>query len=42
MKALKKMGNFTGLEDVERWIDRFELAIEIDEQQDKHGGKIKD
>ena len=30
MKALKKVGNFTGTEDVERWIDRFELAIEID------------
>ena len=30
MKALKKVGNFDGLQDVERWIDRFELAIEID------------
>ena len=37
MKALKKISNFTGLEDVERWIDRFELAVEVDELADKEG-----
>lgn len=35
MKAMKKIGEYTGNEDVERWIDRFELAIELDELSDK-------
>ena len=35
MKALKKITNFSGNEDVERWIDRFELAIDIDEKKGK-------
>lgn len=32
---MKQIEEFTGLEDVERWIDRFELAIEIDGLEDK-------
>ena len=35
MKALKKIEDFTGTEDVERWIDRFEFAVEIDEVKNK-------
>lgn len=35
MKALKRINNFTGEEDVERWIGKFELAIEIDGKEDK-------
>ena len=31
MKALKMLEKYSGDEDVERWIDRFELAVEIDE-----------
>ena len=27
---MKKVGNYNGEDDVERWIDRFELAVEID------------
>ena len=35
MKAIKSVGKFAGDEDVERWIDMFELAIEIDELKTK-------
>ena len=35
MKALKKIDNFSGVEDVERWIGKFELAIDIDGKKDK-------
>ena len=31
MKAMKKIENFSGDVDVERWIDRFELAVKIDD-----------
>ena len=30
MKAMKKITEFNGSGNVERWIDRFELAVEID------------
>ena len=33
MKALKEITKFTGQEDVERWIDQFELAIRLDGKQ---------
>lgn len=35
MKALKKITNFNGEDDVERWIGKFELAIELDGKEDK-------
>ena len=35
MKALKKVEPFDGSGDVERWIDRIEMAIEIDEKESK-------
>ena len=35
MKAMKKIDNFCGDEGVERWLDRFELAISIDGLEDK-------
>lgn len=35
MKALKRISSFSGEGDVERWIDRFQLAVEIDEKTDK-------
>ena len=31
LNALKHVGNFAGDEDVERWLDRMELALRIDE-----------
>ena len=30
MRAIKKINNFIGEEDVERWIGRFDFAIAID------------
>ena len=35
MKALKKLHEYCGDEDCERWIDKFELAVSIDGKQDK-------
>ena len=35
MKAMKKISNFSGEEDVERWIDKFEVAVRIDGKEDK-------
>lgn len=35
MKALKRIQLFDGSSDVERWINRIELAIEIDGKEDK-------
>ncbi len=35
MKALKKIEMFDGSGDVERWIDRMEMAIELDEKESK-------
>ena len=31
LNALKHVGNFTGDEDVERWLGRMELTLRIDE-----------
>ena len=31
MRALKQLGNFSGGEDVNRWLDRFEVALRIDQ-----------
>ena len=33
MKALKHLCSFSGAEDVEWWLDRFEVAIEIDKEE---------
>ena len=35
MKAIKLVNKFAGEEDVERWIDTFELAVNIDNLKDK-------
>ena len=35
MRALKKVEAFDGSGDVERWIDRMEMAIELDEEENK-------
>lgn len=37
MKAIKKISDFSGDEDLERWLDRFEQAVEIDELEAKEG-----
>ena len=34
MKALKQIGNFSGEGDVNRWIDRFEVAIWLDNEEE--------
>ena len=34
MKALKHIPSFDGSEDIERWIHRFELAVELDDKED--------
>lgn len=31
LRAMKKIPDYSGKSDVERWIDRFELAVEMDE-----------
>ena len=33
MKFLRKLQNFKDGEDIDRWIDRFELAIHVDDQK---------
>lgn len=33
MKFLRKLQNFEDGEDIERWIDRFELAVHVDDQK---------
>ena len=38
--ALKSVENYTGASDVERWIDRINLAMEVDEIDQKKSGRI--
>ena len=40
LHALKHVGNFDGSTDVERWLDRVELALEIDQIPDSQHANI--
>ena len=40
MKAMRNVGKFSGEGDVERWIDRFELAAEVDDVQNKEAALL--
>ena len=42
MQAIKKFGNFTGVENIERWIGRFENTFDIDGLTAKEGEASKE